>query len=484
MGKKSKIRSKGHRIKVKQSITDNSPQKKKLHCIIPIKINIANNLQFIKSKKLEEYSWQTILGKRSPIWLDNLVSPELKISRSENSQFNRSYSKNSKFDKYDIRYSQFEKSKFSNSQFNSLNLIFDDFYKINEKYITQSDGPFGKFDKIPNNLKIEMAKLILDTVKFKKFLNKNTNNLSDHNPISYNETGILIISWNVMNNGLMAGGENELFNKTRANIIIEQLNDIIINTNIRFIVALQECPGYVYEHLKNNFETKYGSGTSGFCFQNIASCIDGINFIISDNNNDILGGFAFFCNYSSIGEIDPAYITDTVCTAPNGSRSLGRSARGAFCRNLGILNVHFQKCEWCEKHPNSHQECINNVCPIKRAEDFFNWNSKIFERDLYIRIDKHLIKKNDSLDHLLAPEKYNEIKIKNFFGNFLSEHIVSDIFKYDDLIVGDFNMSNLENRNPEFSVLISNGLDYITKSLPYVYFYDDDDDNNFDDDDI
>jgi hypothetical protein len=48
--------------------------------------------------------------------------------------------------------------------------------------------------------------------------------------------------------------------------------------------------------------------------------------------------------------------------------------------------------------------------------------------------------------------------------------------------VGDFNMSNLENRNPKFSVLISNGLDYITKSLPYVYFFDDDD-NNFDDDD-
>jgi hypothetical protein len=145
MGKQCKIRSKGHRIKVKQSITDNSPQKKKLHSIIPIKLNIANNLQFIKSKELEEYSWQSILGKRSPIWLDNLVSPELKISRSENSQFNRSYSKNSKFNKYVVRYSQFEKSKFSNSQFNSLNLIFDDFYKINEKYIIQSDGPFGKF---------------------------------------------------------------------------------------------------------------------------------------------------------------------------------------------------------------------------------------------------------------------------------------------------------------------------------------------------
>ena len=234
MGKQYKIRSKGHRIKVKQSITGNSPQQNKLYRIIPIKLNITNNLQFIKSK---EYSWQSILGKRSPIWLDNLVSPEL-----NNSRFNRSYSRNSKFDEYDTKKSKFNECNTRNSQFHSLNKIFENFYKINEEYITQCDGPFGKFNKIPKNLKIEMAKLILDTVKFKKFLNKNTNNLSDHNPISYNETGILIISWNVMNNGLMASGEKELFNKTRASIIIEQLNNIIINTNIRFTVALTRMP--------------------------------------------------------------------------------------------------------------------------------------------------------------------------------------------------------------------------------------------------
>ena len=475
MGKQNKFRSKGCRIKAKQSITGNSPQKKKLNNVIPIKLNIANNSQFIKSKELETYSWQSILGKRSPIWLD-LVSPEL-----NNSQFNKSYRKKSKFNESDTKNYKFDECNIRNSQYHSLNKIFENFYKINEEYITQCDGPFGKFNKIPNNLKIEMAKLILDTLKFIKFVNKNTNNLSDHNPISYNETGILIISWNVMNNGLMASGEKELFNKTRASIIIEQLNDIIINTNIRFIVALQECPGYVYEHLKNNFETKYGSGTSGFCFQNIASSVDGKKFIKSNNNNDILGGFAFFCNYSIIGEIDPVYITDTVCTAPDGTRSLGRSARAAFCKNLGVLNVHLQKCK---KH-NLYQKCQNTVCPIIRIEKFYNWNSEIFKEDLYIK-EEHKIVKGDNLDYLLAPNNYDENKIISFFETISSKPIESvslhqSLFN-DNLMVGDFNMTyvHVDASACIFSVLESEGVNHIIKHKPLINYDDYDDDYDYD----
>jgi len=323
--------------------------------------------------------------------------------------------------------------------------------------------PFTIYGFIPKALKIEMAKLILDRNAFESFLHKNTNKLSDHNPISCVVDKILIISWNVMNNGSMSGDNNiPLFNKIRARIIIKELNNIINKfPKLDFKIALQECPGYVYKDLKIYFEKKYGPGTSEFCFQNIASCVDGNTFIRSANENDKLGGFAFFNKNSVIGDIYPVYITDTVCTAPDGTRSLCRSARAAYCKELGILNVHLQKCK---RH--LHEGCENPVCPNKRIEKFCNGDQEIFGPELYIK-EAHKVEQADELNDLLESKVYNEATIKSLFQTISLNQFVRG--NSNNLIVGDFNMTNLNG----WDVLKSEGVNHIMKNKVWSSVYND-----------